>query len=553
MLRRSALYTIFIASICLSCGIESADLIIVNGKIITLDPEHSIEEAIAIQSDRILAVGSNIMIDKYRGYDTIIIDAEQKSVLPGFNDAHCHFVSGSKSLRTLDFRNINSIDTIKEMIAEKIDELPERALILGFHYDHTLFPDAKFPDKSDLDPISPNNPVVIERIDGHSCWVNSLALKMAGIGPKTKSPFGGEIVTDQKTGEPSGILKESAMDLLSVLYESADEPATIKDDVLKGLTYANSLGITSVHTSAGLNEFEFFNELKKEGKLTLRIYAWQYLDQLDSLLQLNIKPGDGDNELRVGFLKSYIDGTLGSGTALMFEPYSDAPTTNGLIQYPETVYQQKIARAHELGYQTGTHAIGDKGVNVVLNSIEYAQQNFGKRGLRHRIEHAQIVIDQDFTRFSDLGVIASMQPTHCTTDLRFCEQRIGAARSKGAYAWRTFIDNGVHIAFGTDWPVEPLDPLRGIYSAVTRKNIETGTPEGGWYPEQKLSLTEALEAYTMGSAYASFEEELKGSLEAGKLADIIVLDKDLYAIEPEEILTTRVRFTILGGKIVYSY
>jgi len=552
MIRKSFLCIILCSLFWLRCGIESADLIVNNAKIITLNNENKIAEAVAIKSDRIIAVGTNLAIDKYRGYNTVVIDARQKSVLPGFNDAHCHFVSGSQSLRTLDFRNIESIDEIKSMISKKIAELPAGTVIIGNNYDHTLFRNAQFPSRFDLDPVSPDNPVIIERVDGHSCWVNSKALKLAAIGPKTNAPFGGEIVIDKKTGQPTGILKESAMTLLNVLYDANLDPALIEEDIENGLTHANSLGLTSVQTSAGLAEYRMFEDLKKEGELTLRIYAWQYLDQLDTLQKLSIQSGDGDSLLRVGFLKSFIDGSLGSGTALLFEPYDDAPTQTGLIQYQETEFQQKISSAHEAGYQTGTHAIGDKGVNIVLNAIEYAQQQNGVKPLRHRIEHAQIVTDQDFTRFAELEVIASMQPTHCTTDLRFCEQRIGIERSKRAYAWRTFVDNNVSIAFGTDWPVEPLDPMRGIYSAITRKNIESDSPEQGWFPEQKLTLTEALKFYTVGSAYASFEEDLKGRIEPGKLADIIVLDNDLYAIEPEELLTTRVRYTIFGGKIVYE-
>jgi hypothetical protein len=256
--------------------------------------------------------------------------------------------------------------------------------------------------------------------------------------------------------------------------------------------------------------------------------------------------------VKVGFLKAFIDGTLGSGTALMFEPFADAPGKTGLAQYPEEKFYQLVEKAQQNGYQIGVHAIGDKAVNWVLNAVERAEQKYGNKNLRHRIEHAQVIIPSDVKRFKKLGVIASMQPTHCTTDMRFCEKRIGLDRSKNAYIWKTLIDNGAWLAFGSDWPVEPLDPLRGLYSAVTRKNIEFDYPEGGWFPEQRLTLAEAIKDFTLGPAFASFEENIKGSLEVGKLADLVVLSKDLFTIPPKEILTAEVLYTILGGKIVYE-
>lgn len=535
-----------------SCGMQPADLIITNAKIRTLDEKNPQVEAVAIRGDRIIALGSSIAIDKYRTNATKVINAKGYLVLPGFIDAHCHFAAGGNSLRTLSFRGVDSIEKIQQIIAAKIKELPPGEVIFGRNYDHSLFPGGNFPTKGDLDKVAPFNPVIIRRVDGHSCWVNSLALKQSHITKFTKAPFGGEIVHDPKTGEPTGILKENAMKLIKVPGMDKDIFKSSSKDIELALKHAARLGVTSVHTSAGLDEFEIYRKLRNDGKLTCRIYAWQYLDQLDTLMKLGIKPGDGDSLLRVGFLKSYVDGSLGSGSALLFKPYNDNPSTSGLAQYPEKTFQSMIAKAHQAGYQIGIHAIGDKGVNWALNAIEYAQQKYGKKGLRHRIEHAQIIIDEDFARFADLDVIASMQPTHCTTDLRFCERRIGKQRSRGAYAWRTLLDNNVQLAFGTDWPVEPLDPMRGIYSAVTRKNIEQDFPEGGWFPEQKLTVLEAIKYYTLGSAYASFEEGIKGSLEKGKLADLVILDKDLFSISPEEILTTKVLYTIFGGKVIYK-
>jgi predicted amidohydrolase YtcJ len=269
-------------------------------------------------------------------------------------------------------------------------------------------------------------------------------------------------------------------------------------------------------------------------------------------LRQGIRRGQGDDMVRVGFLKAFIDGTLGSGTALMFAPFSDEPGKIGLPQMPEADFDALIAEAQANGFQTGTHAIGDKGVSWVLDAIERAQRKYGNKGLRHRIEHAQVIVPADLERFAALGVIASMQPTHCTTDMRFCEARIGNERSRGAYAWRSLLDKGVRLAFGSDWPVEPLDPMRGLYAAVTRTNIESGSPESGWFPGQRLTMADAIGLFTKGAAYASFEEDIKGTLEPGKLADMVVLSKDLFAIPPREILTTQAEVTILGGRIVFQ-
>jgi predicted amidohydrolase YtcJ len=436
------------------------------------------------------------------------------------------------------------------MVAARIKDLPPGETVNGGEYDHTLFPGQKWPSKTDLDKIAPANAVVIRRVDGHSVWVNGEALRQSGITRDTKSPFGGEVVKDPATGEPTGILKESASGLLKIKRPS--KTTSIKDDIERGLAYAAKLGLTGVTTSASLQELDIFKQIKAEGKLTLRVYAWLPIDELDTYIKRGIKQGQGDDMVRVGFQKIYIDGSLGSGTALMFAPFSNDPSKTGLPQYKEEAFYALVEKAHQNGYQTGTHAIGDKGVNWVLNAVERAQKKYGAKDLRHRIEHAQIVIPSDVPRFKQLGVIASMQPTHCTTDMRFCEIGIGTERSKNAYIWKTLLDAGAQLAFGTDWPVEPLDPMRGLYSAVTRKNIEGGFPEGGWFPEQRLTMADSVRLYTLGAAFASFEEKIKGTIEPGKLADFTVLSKDIYRVDPKEILTTEALYTILGGKIVFQ-
>lgn len=523
--------------------------LVITGKIFTGLDSPAFVEALAAAEGRILATGTRKEIKKYIGPETRLIELKDGLAIPGLIDAHTHFSSGGRSLIELSFRGVDSVEKVQQMVAEKIKELPPGTPVFGREYDHTLFPGQRWPSKEDLDKVSPENPVVIRRVDGHSAWLNSLALKLSGIDKKTRAPFGGEIVRDPRTGEPTGILKESAMGLIKVRSEVKSTP---EEDILRALDHARQLGLTGVHADVGLRELEIYKKLNAEGRLTLRVYAWLPIEGIDQYIKMGLRQGQGDDFLKVGFLKAFIDGTLGSGTALMFESFADDPTKSGLPQYPEEVFYELLEKAYANDFQVGTHAIGDRGVNWVLNAVERARQKHGNKDLRFRIEHAQVIRPEDFPRFKELGVIASMQPTHCTTDMRFCEIRVGKERSRYAYAWRTLLDNGAVLAFGSDWPVEPLDPRRGLYSAVTRKNIEFDFPEGGWFPEQKLSLAEAIRYFTWGSAYASFEENLKGTLEPGKLADLTVFGRDIFSLDPKEILTAPIAYTIVGGKIVYE-
>ncbi|HEX2695705.1 MAG TPA: amidohydrolase [Acidobacteriota bacterium] len=529
---------------------DRADLVLTHGKVFTANDAAPWAEAVAVTGGRIVAVGTDDDIERLIGPGTKVLDVRGKLVIPGLIDAHAHFASGGRSLIALSFRGVASIAKVQEMIAAKIRQLPAGALVSGSAYDHTLFPGGAWPTKEDLDKVSASNPVVIERVDGHSIWVNSLALKRAGITKETKDPFGGEILRDPKTGEPTGILTEAAAGLVRIPGPEVD--STPEKDIVRALEHAAGLGLTGVHTDSNFEETEIYRKLAGAGKLTLRVYAWLPAELLKDCIRNGVRQGQGDDMVRAGFLKAFIDGTLGSGTALMFAPFADEPGKFGLPQMPEADFDALVAEAHANGFQTGTHAIGDKGVNWVLNAVERAQRKFGKKDLRHRIEHAQVIAPGDLERFAALGVIASMQPTHCTTDMRFCEARIGKERSRGAYAWRSLLDKGARLAFGSDWPVEPLDPMRGLYSAVTRTNIEGGFPEGGWFPEQRLTMAEAIGLFTKGAAYASFEESVKGTLEPGKLADMVVLSKDLFTIAPREILTTEALVTILGGRIVFQ-
>jgi len=552
----SPVFIIFIALLfvlslfpaCQKTPAPEAELVII-GKIFTGLDSRPFVEALAASEGKILATGNQKEIKKFLGPKTRILKLEKGLAIPGLIDAHTHFSSGGRSLIELSFRGVDSVEKVQAMIAEKIKELPPGTPIFGREYDHTLFPGQKWPSKEDLDQVAPDNPVVIRRVDGHSCWVNSLALKLSGIDRKTKDPFGGEIVRDPRTGEPTGILKESAMGLIKVRPVQQSTP---EEDIFRALEHARQLGLTGVHADVGMRELEIYQKLRSQGKLTLRVYAWLPIQGIDEYIKRGLRQGQGDEYLKIGFLKAFIDGTLGSGTALMFEPFADDPSKSGLPQYTEETFYELLEKAYANDFQVGVHAIGDKGVNWVLNAVERARQKYGPKDLRFRIEHAQIIKPEDFPRFKQLGVIASMQPTHCTTDMRFCEIRVGKERSKYAYAWRTLLAHGAILAFGSDWPVEPLDPRRGLYSAVTRKNIEFDYPEEGWFADQKLTLAEAIKYFTWGSAYASFEENLKGTLEPNKLADLTIFEKDLFNLEPKEILSTPVIYTIVGGKIVYE-
>jgi predicted amidohydrolase YtcJ len=552
--------------LCFGCGQSydgpPADLVFKNAKIVTIDTENPRAQAIAIKGEKILAVGSNSKIKKYIDKAaTQVIDVGGRLLIPGFNDAHIHFLSGGQSLMNLDFRYVHDPQEIAKMVKEKVDQAGPGVLISGGGWEHETFPDKNWPTKEILDVVAPDNPVILSRADGHSIWVNSYVIKMSGITKDTPSPPNGTIVKDPETGEPTGIFKEGASSLIrqTTTHELTPEERQIQTDLALELALeaARKTGVTSISQLNG--GFELFQRFKDEGRLTLRVTvnmalpsvgenaeeSWERLEELRKNF-----PSEND-WIRFGFLKIFIDGTLGSGTALMFEPFLDDPTTSGLSMMPYEEYESRIVASDARGFQTGTHAIGDKGNNWVLNAIEKAQQVNGKRDSRHRSEHAQILRLSDIPRFAELGVIASMQPTHCITDKRFAEKRIGLERCKGAYAWQKLLDAGVHIAFGTDWSVEPIDPLEGLYAAVSRKD-RAGEEGDGWFPDQKLSMEKAIELYTLGSAYAEFMEDRKGKLKEGYLADMVIFNNDLMIIPHDQIMTSKVDYTIVGGKIVYK-
>lgn len=537
---------------------EIADLIIINGKVLTIDASNPLTEALAIRGEMIIAVGKTREISRYSsdGF-TKIIDASGRLVIPGFNDAHAHF--GPLDPDYIELRYITDPSVLTEKVRLQVERSEPGELIRGGHWDHEMFNDRQWPAKDMIDKVSPDNPVILSRIDGHSVLVNSYVLRKSGITGNTPDPPGGEIMKDPVTNEPTGILKERAKGLIRAeklitsLTPGEQQEKTWQGYIL-ALKEAAEYGVTSIQVP-GFADFSAYEKLREQGLLTSRIDIGQALSgdssKLESYIELSKRYPRDSNWIRFSYLKCFIDGTLGSGTALMFEPFDDRPETSGLEMIPYEKFEKMVIIADRMGFQIGVHAIGDKGNNRTLNAYEKALMDNGKRDSRHRIEHAQVLRISDIPRFSELGVLPSMQPTHCISDKRFCEKRIGTERSGGAYAWKSLLNSGATLALGTDYQVEPLNPMEGLYAAVTRKDRHGETGEG-WMPGEKLTMEEAIKYYTWGSACSQFMENRKGMIRKGYLADIVITDKDLLTIPESEIMKTRVDYTITGGKVVYQ-
>ena len=537
---------------------EAADLVIINGKVFTVDDKNPAAEAIAVKDEKIIFVGTTKEISAMiKNGTTTIIDASGRLVLPGFNDAHVHF--GPLDPDYIELRYTTDPSVFTEKVRAQIVKSKQGQLIRGGHWEHEMFTDKKWPSKELIDKVSPNNPVILSRADGHSMLVNSYVLKASGITNKTKAPFGGEIQMDPITGEPTGIIKENAMDLIKTgeidpQISEQEKEEKIWQGYLLALKEARELGVTSIQIP-GWGDFDAYKKLQTEGNLTSRIEIGESLTgdtvRLKKYIEIAKKyPAEGD-WIRFGYLKAFIDGTIGSGTALMYEPFTDNPNTSGLAMMPYEEFENMVVTADKLGFQIGVHSIGDKGNNWTLNAFEKARDLNGVRDSRHRDEHAQTIAPSDIPRFAKLGVIASMQPTHCISDKKFVVKRIGEERAKGAYAWKSLADAGARLAFGTDYQVEPLNPMEGLYASVTRKD-RLGEEGNGWYPEQKITMENAIKYYTIGASYSQFMEDRKGIIKTGYLADIVLTDKDLFNIPENEIMSTKVDYTIVGGKIVYS-
>ena len=530
-----------------------ADLVIVHGQVWTVDAAHPRAEAVAIRGDRIVAVASDAAITKWIGPATRKIDAQGKSVLPGFIDAHVHFSSGGGEISGVHLRDANTKQEFSRRIGEYAKKLPKGEWMLGGTWDHELWGGTPLPSHDWIDSLTPDTPVFVSRYDGHMAMANALALRLAAITPETKDPPGGTIVRDPH-GNPTGLLKDAAMGLVSRVIPPLSEEQLLRM-IRAAMDEARRFGVTSIHDISSAEDVRAYQTLASRGELKLRIYCITPLPQWEGPATAGIRAGFGNDWIHLGALKGFADGSLGSTTALFEKPYNDAPETSGLpneMMLPGGNMLKMALAADKVGLQLAVHAIGDQANRVMLDVYaQVANQNGARNDRRWRIEHAQHFRPEDFVRFAQLGVIASVQPYHAIDDGRWAEKRIGHERAKTTYAFRTFLDHGVRLAFGSDWTVAPLNPMQGLYAAVTRATLDGKNP-GGWFPEQKLTLAEAIDAYTMGSAFAEFREKEKGSLTPGKLADVVVLDSDLFSLPPEKIKDTAVRYTMVGGKVVYE-
>ena len=556
MLRAGKFATLFVLFTLRSAAGQSkpaADLIIRNAKVWTVDKDHPTAQAVAVLGDRIVAVGSNADVEAWRGARTRTIDASGKLLLPGFNDSHVHFVDGGLSLDSVQLNDATSATEFARRIGEQARKTPKGEWVTSGDWDETKWTPPAMPTKELIDPLTPNTPVFLSRYDGHMALANSVTLRLAGITAKTPDPPGGVIVRDAE-GNPTGALKDAAMDYVYKIAPPLSHDRRLRA-IKRALAHAASLGVTSVqHMNPDYADVAVYAELLERGELTARIYAAPLITGVDDQVKIGVRHAFGGPFLRIGALKAYADGSLGSSTAYFFEPFSNQPNNHGLLSdemHPVSLMRDRMLKADASGLQLCTHAIGDRGISTILDLYSEIVKAHGESDRRFRIEHAQHMAAKDFDRFAQLHVIASMQPYHAIDDGRWAEERIGHDRSSRTYAFRTFLNHGVRLAFGTDWNVAPLNPMLGLYAAVTRATLDGKNPDG-WFPEQKLSLAEAVEAYTMGSAYAEFQEKDKGSITPGKLADMVLLSDDVFAIDPVKIREVKILTTWVGGQIVWD-
>ena len=527
----------------------TADLIVVNAKVHTMDAGRPNAEAFAVMGNKIVAVGTNNEIKKLANAQTKTIDARGKVVIPGFNDAHVHFLEGGYQLSSVDLRDAKTPEEFTKRIKEFAAKLPKGRWILGGKWDHENWTPNNLPTAAMIDSVTPDNPVFIDRLDGHMALANSLAFKLAGVDKNTKDVAGGEIVRDAN-GKPSGVLKDAAMFYVNkVVPEFTFEQKL--EQAQAATEYAASLGVTSAQDMSAGNDVGVYQELARQGKMKTRLYGCSPLSDYARWQKTGVRHAFGSDWLRVGCLKGYSDGSLGSTTAWFFAPYLDAPTTSGLASDEIPKMLENIRNADKSDLQINIHAIGDKANDTILSDYEKIAAENGAKDRRFRIEHAQHLRMEDIKRFGELKVVASMQPFHLADDGRWAHKRLDAPRLKGTYAFRTILDTGGKLAFGTDWYVAPLNPLLGVQAAVTRQTLDGKNPNG-WIPEQKITVEETIYAYTMGSAYAEYQENVKGSISIGKLADFVILSDDIFTMNPNDINKVKVLKTIVDGKVVYE-
>lgn len=526
-----------------------ADLV-VYGRVWTGDSARPWAGAVAIRGDSIVAVGDARRVRSLVGPGTRVLDNGRALVVPGLGDAHTHFIDGGFQLRAVDLRDADSPQEFIRRIAAFAKGLPPGRWITGGDWDHERWKGAPLPRGAWIDSVTPRNPVFVTRLDGHMGVANSLALRQAGIGRESPDPPGGMIVRDSASGEPTGVLKDNAM---AMLGRAQPEPTAEEMDsaLADAMRHAASHGVTTVHVMAGWPDLAAFRRAHARDAMITRIYAFVPLGTWRMLADTVQALGRGDEWLRWGGLKGFMDGSLGSTTAAFYEPYLDAPASRGLLVTDSAVMRRLIMSADSAGLQVAVHAIGDRANGMLLQFFAAAIAAHGPRDRRFRDEHAQHLRQADIPRFGALGVIASMQPYHAIDDGRWAFKRLDPARLSGTYAFRSLLASGARLSFGSDWSVAPLDPIWGLYAAVTRRTLDGRNPRG-WIPEQRISLAQALRAYTAGVAYAGFMEQRAGVLRPGMLADLVLLDRDLFRIHPEAINRARVRATVVGGRIVYQ-
>jgi len=520
---------------------QHVDLVLRNANVLTMNPSEPYAEAVAIKDEKIVAVGANELAKAWIGDQTRVVSLNGKTVVPGFIDTHVHMRGFGRYLTKIDLRNVSSIRKMQQLLQERVQKTHERYWILGRGWDQERLREKRYPTRWDLDEAASNNPVILTRVCGHICVVNSKALELANITKDTAAPSGGQIDRDPETGEPTGILRENALDLvLNVVPEPNEEELT--EMCALACHKAVEAGLTSVHWFVRSSaEIRVLQELRKEDKLPIRIYLVVPVEFLERLASAGLATGFGDSMMKIGSIKILADGSLGARTAALKQPYNDEPSTRGMMLYNRRSLNTLVLKAHKARFQLAIHAIGDRAVDMALKALETAVNESPRENHRHRLEHVSVVTETFIHQMRKLGVIASVQPHFAVSDF-WVEKRLGKARARWTYPFRTFIKEGLVVTGGSDCPVEPISPLLGIFAAVNREA----------FPQERITLDEALRIYTISAAFASFEEKVKGSIEAGKLADLVVLSDDLREIEPDRIRDVKVEMTIVGGKIAYA-
>jgi len=526
-----------------------AELVLLGGTVMTMTPDRPTATALAITGNVIVAVGSDADMRPFIGEGTRVIALEGRSVTPGLVDGHAHLYGLGRSLASVSLRGLDSEQAAAAAVGAAAGALPQGDWVTGRGWDQTLWSPANFPDKASLDAVVSDRPVFVRRVDGHAGWANSQALALAGVTGDTPDPAGGRIVRDA-AGAPTGVLVDNAMDLVESKIP-APSAAARRAAIQAAAKLAVSVGLTGVHEMGISDETAaVYRELAADGELPLRVYAFlAYEPGMEDELETRKRYlDDGDSVFVLRAIKLFADGALGSRGAALLAPYSDDPGNTGLVITDAAKLAHVAERAAAAGWQVGVHAIGDRANRETLDAFERAMAAHPDVDARFRVEHAQVLAAEDIPRFAALGVLASMQPTHCTSDMRWAQARLGDGRVEGAYAWRRVLDAGGRIVAGSDFPVEGVSPLLGVYAAVTRQDAD-GTPDGGWYPEQRLTLDEALRSFTVEPAFGAFAEARRGRLTPGYLADVTVFDRTLAA--DGSLLSTGVEMTLLGGRAVH--